>query len=111
MLIEIKKGQRLTLPKTLDESWFYILGLLFGDGRVSVDVKKGRYGGVCIGLSNREESILKRFEEFCNKMSIKVNKTKGTEERSSDFRIWSRLIFHLFSKFGVSPSPKSNKTK
>jgi replicative DNA helicase Mcm len=106
--IEIKKGQRLTFPKKLDENWFYILGLIFGDGRVSADNKEGRHGGVCIGLSNREDLILKRFEEFCEKISIKVNKTKGTEVRPPEYRIWSKLLFHIFSKFGLTVSPKSN---
>jgi len=108
MEIEIKKGQRLKLPEKLDENWFYILGLIFGDGRVSVDNQKGRYGGVCIGLSNREERILEKFDEFCEKISIKVNKGKETEERPTEYRIWSKILFHIFSKFGLTPSPKSS---
>ena len=106
--IEIKKGQRLNLPKRLDKNWFYILGVIFGDGRVSVDNKEGRYGGVCIGLSNREESLLKDFDEFCKKISIKVNKRNGTEERPTEYRIWSKILFHIFSKFGLTSSPKSS---
>ncbi|MFW9904186.1 MAG: LAGLIDADG family homing endonuclease, partial [Candidatus Thorarchaeota archaeon] len=106
--IEIKKGQRLKLPKKLDENWFYILGLIFGDGRVLVDNQEGRYGGVCIGLSNREEIILKKFNDFCEKISIKVNKGKETEERPTEYRIWSKILYHIFAKFGLTPSPKSS---
>ncbi len=106
--VEIKKGQRLKLPRKLDENWFYILGVLFGDGRVSVDNQEGRYGGVCIGLSNREERILKKFNEFCEKISIKVNKGKETEERPMEYRIWSKILYHIFAKFGLTPSPKSS---
>ncbi|MHA2245079.1 MAG: LAGLIDADG family homing endonuclease [Candidatus Hodarchaeales archaeon] len=106
--VEIKKGQRLKLPKKLDNNWFYILGVIFGDGRVSVDNQEARYGGVCIGLSNREERILKEFDEFCEKISIKVNKRKETEERPMEYRIWSKILYHIFSKFGLSPSPKSS---
>ncbi|MFX1282347.1 MAG: LAGLIDADG family homing endonuclease [Promethearchaeota archaeon] len=106
--VEIKKGQRLKLPKRLDKNWFYILGVIFGDGRVLEDNQEGRYGGVCIGLSNREERILKEFDEFCEKISIKVNKGKESEERPMEYRIWSRILYHIFSKFGLSPSPKSS---
>ncbi|MFX1516776.1 MAG: LAGLIDADG family homing endonuclease, partial [Promethearchaeota archaeon] len=108
MEIEIKKGQRLKLPKRLDKEWFYILGVIFGDGRILVDNKEGRYGGVCIGLSNREESLLKAFDKFCKKISIKVYKREGTEERPTEYRIWSKILFYIFSKFGLTPSPKSD---
>ncbi|MFX0205841.1 MAG: LAGLIDADG family homing endonuclease [Candidatus Hodarchaeota archaeon] len=106
--IETKKGQRLKLPKRLDKNWFYILGVIFVDGKVLVDNKEGRYGGVCIGLSNREVGILQNFDEFCRKISIKVNKRIGTEERPTEYRIWSKILFHIFSKFGLTPSPKSS---
>jgi replicative DNA helicase Mcm len=109
--VEIKKGQKLTLPNELDETWFYILGLILGDGRVSVDNKKGRHGGVCIGISNRENSILREFDGFCKKISINVNKSDGSDERPAEYRIWSKLLFHIFSKFGLSESPKSDKIK
>ncbi|MFX0016769.1 MAG: LAGLIDADG family homing endonuclease [Promethearchaeota archaeon] len=108
MELEIKKGQRLKLPKNLDPNWFYILGLIFGDKRVLVDNQKGRYGGVCIGFSNREKSLLDKFDKFCDKISIKVNKGRETEERPTEYRIWSKILFHIFSKFGLTPSPKSS---
>ncbi len=105
--LELKKGQKIYLPRILDEKWFYIMGLIIGDGRVTLDRREKGYGGVTIGLSNREETLLDDFRKFFKKLGLKVNYTKGNVERPPSCRVWSKIIYHLFTKFGLVLSPKS----
>ncbi|MCE7749439.1 MAG: hypothetical protein GPJ51_13695, partial [Candidatus Heimdallarchaeota archaeon] len=107
--LEIKKGQTISLPRTLNEDWFYILGLLVGDGRISIDKRKEGYGGVTIGLSNRNPEMLEIFEEFFNKLGLDISKTQGNEFRPTEYRIWSKLLYHMFSYFGLCSAPKSSR--
>lgn len=105
--LQVKKGQTISLPRNFDESWFCLLGLLFGDGRISIDKREDGYGGVTIGLANRDSNILRYFEDFFTSLGFKITKSEGNDERASEYRIWSKLIYHIFSKFGLHPSPKS----
>ncbi|MBY8983062.1 MAG: hypothetical protein KGD57_08945, partial [Candidatus Lokiarchaeota archaeon] len=107
--VQIKKGQTIFLPKYINEKWFYILGLIIGDGRISISNHKKGYGGVTIGFSNRELNLLHNFTHFFEKLNLKTNITKETDTRPTEYRIFSSLIYHIFSKFGLSPSPKSSK--
>jgi len=110
LYIETKNGQKITLPKELDENWFYIMGLIAGNGRISAD-RKGKVGngGIIIGFSNRECSLLDEFKEFFEKLGFEVNLSRNTKERSTEYRIFSSLIYHIFSKFGLSESTTSEK--
>ncbi|MFX1533028.1 MAG: LAGLIDADG family homing endonuclease [Promethearchaeota archaeon] len=105
--LQAKNGQTVILPRYMNENWFYILGLLAGDGRISIDTRETGYGGIAIGLSNRETILMNSFEDLFTSIGFKVTKSEGTEERPAEYRIWSKLIYHIFSKFGLSPSPKS----
>ncbi len=109
LVLQIKRGQTIILPKNLDEKWFYILGLIIGDGRVSLNNSYDGYRGVTIGFSNREETLLNEFMDFFKQLGLKSNISKQSEKRAAEYRIHSSLIFHILSKFGLSPSPKSNK--
>ncbi|MFW9993487.1 MAG: LAGLIDADG family homing endonuclease, partial [Candidatus Odinarchaeota archaeon] len=107
LLVEGKKGQKIILPKELDEEWFYILGLIIVDGRVSVEKREEGCGEVTISFSGREPALLKGFTDFFQGLGLKVNLTKNPEERSVEARIRSALIYHIFAKFGLKPSPMS----
>ncbi|MFQ5818400.1 MAG: LAGLIDADG family homing endonuclease [Candidatus Heimdallarchaeota archaeon] len=105
--LQIKNGQTIILPKQLDEDWFYIMGLLIGDGHISIDQRESGYGGVKIGLSNRNKEILNYFQTFFSNLGFKVTITEGNDERAAEYRIWSKLMYHIYSKFGLCSSPKS----
>lgn len=107
--LQVKRGQTINLPKKLDNVWFYIMGLIVGDGRISIDKRSEGYGGATIGFTNREESLLYEFANFFKELGLKVNRSKQSPKRSSECRIFSSLIFHILSKFGLSPSPKTEK--
>ncbi|MFX1294404.1 MAG: LAGLIDADG family homing endonuclease, partial [Promethearchaeota archaeon] len=107
--VEIKKGQKFIIPKKLDGDWFYVMGLLMGDGRISIDKRESGYGGISIGFSNRENVLLNKFLEFFQNLGCKVTISEGSKERPAEYRIWSALISHIFSKFGLTPSPKADK--
>ncbi len=107
LLLEIKKGQKLRLPKSLSKEWFYMMGLIIGDGRISVDRREEGYGGVTIGLSNRENVLLEKFYRFFRKVGLEPSISEGNKDRPQEYRVGSRLIFHIFSKFGITNSPKA----
>jgi DNA replicative helicase MCM subunit Mcm2 (Cdc46/Mcm family) len=106
IIVQVKRGQDLTLPKHLDEDWLYIIGLLFGDGRISVDARENGYGGTTIGLSNREEALHNRFAQFFKKLGLIVYRSEDSVERPVESRIGTSLIAHVFSKLGLVNSPK-----
>ncbi|MHA2297968.1 MAG: LAGLIDADG family homing endonuclease [Candidatus Hodarchaeales archaeon] len=107
ILLQVKKGQTIILPRVLDENWFYIMGLIIGDGRISIDKRREGYGGATIGFSNRDPDLLNEYTNFFENLGLKVNSSKNAEERPIECRIWSVLIYHIFTKFGLSSSPKS----
>ncbi|MHA1378490.1 MAG: LAGLIDADG family homing endonuclease [Candidatus Helarchaeota archaeon] len=110
LCIEIENGQKIVLPKQLDEDWFYIMGLIVGDGRISINErKKSGYGEVTFGFSNRERFLMDEFKDFFKNLGFKVNISKNSNERAAECRIFSSLIYHIFSKFGLNESPKSEE--
>ncbi|MHA1449535.1 MAG: LAGLIDADG family homing endonuclease, partial [Candidatus Hodarchaeales archaeon] len=108
LVVEIKKGQRFNLPKRMNKEWFYILGLIFGDGRVSIDRRKEGYGGVTLGFSNREPALIKRFVSFFTDLGLTVSVSESCIDRPAEARVWSSIIYSIFSYFGLEPSPKSS---
>ncbi len=106
--VQIKNDQTIIIPKYFDEKWFYMLGILMGDGRVSEGKHEGSYGGISIGLSNREPELLIFFKNFFSSLNLHCSITEGNETRPTEYRIHSKLIYHIFHFFGLSPSPKSN---
>ncbi len=109
--VQIKKGQSILIPKQLTEEWFYILGLLMGDGRVSQSKHEGSYGGISIGLSSREPKFLSRFQKFFSTLNLSCSITEGNAQRPTEYKIHSKLIFHVFNHFGLGVSPKSTSLK
>ncbi|MHA2494071.1 MAG: LAGLIDADG family homing endonuclease, partial [Candidatus Hodarchaeales archaeon] len=109
--LEIKRGQTIVLPQKLNEDWFYIMGLIFGDGRISIDKRESGYGGVTIGLCNRENALLTEFKTFFENLGLKANISTANSKRPSECRVWSKLIYYIFSKFGLCASPKSSHIK
>ncbi|MFW9917951.1 MAG: LAGLIDADG family homing endonuclease, partial [Candidatus Thorarchaeota archaeon] len=108
LYLEIKRGQTIVLQQKLNEDWFYIMGLIFGDGRISIDKRESGYGGVTIGLCNRDHALLSEFKTFFENLGLKASFSAANSKRPSECRVWSKLIYHIFSKFGLCPSPKSS---
>lgn len=109
--IQVKKGRTIRLPKYLTDDWFYILGLIVGDGSVYQDKRNNGYGGVSISLSNRNEELLNRFREFGKSLNLHVLYEQGNSTRPPSYKIFSKLLFHIFNKFGLGVSPKSKSLK
>jgi len=105
--LQIKNGQTIVLPRQLDEDWFYIMGLIIGDGRISIDRRESGYGGVTIGLANSKNEILNVFRTFFSNLGFNVSITEGNDKRATECRIWSKLMYYIFAKFGLCSSPKS----
>ena len=107
--VQIEKGQNLILPALLDSDWFYTLGLLFGDGRVSRIEKESGGINYVFGLNNNEEFLINSFNEFFTTLGLKPYITKATEARPQEICIANALLFHIFSYYGLKESPKSDK--
>jgi len=107
--IQIKREKTIILPRSLNSKWFYIMGLIAGDGHLSKDTRKDGYGGVTIGLSNQNEYIINTFSNFFESLGLKTIISEATPSRAAEVRIYSKLIFHIFTKFGFIASPKSKE--
>lgn len=107
--VQIKKGQNLILPYSVTTEWFYILGLLFGDGRVSKTEKESGSVSYAFGLSNNEDLLINSFNQFFTSLGLHPYLTKATESRPQEIRVANSLLFHIFSFYGLIESPKSDR--
>ncbi len=105
--IQVNPGKTIRLPLQLNPTWFYIMGLTAGDGRMSIGKHEKSWGGVSIGLSNDEPELSKIFYSFFEALGFNLNFTPKSKKRSAEMRINSKLIAHIFSYFGLTYSPKS----
>jgi replicative DNA helicase Mcm len=99
----IRHGDSITVPETFDEDLMYLLGLVFGDGDISLDRRGGNRGMVCI--SNGNEGLLERA---CDIFAAKFDKhpeIERQEDRVPSIRIGSATIARLFANAGMQ-TPK-----
>jgi len=101
----IRHGDSVTVPDTFDEDLSYLLGLVFGDGDISLDRRDGNRG--MVRISNGDEKLLERAaaifaEKFDNHPEI-----ERQEDRVSCIRVDSATIARLFSNVGME-TPKQD---
>lgn len=104
-------GKIIKLPLSLTTEWFYMMGLIIGDGRISKGNGKKGYGGVTIGLSSNTKELISYFKDFCNKLNLKTSTTPKSEKRACEIRTYSKFLAHILSKFGLGFSPKTLTVK
>ncbi|WP_435063554.1 LAGLIDADG family homing endonuclease [Halobaculum sp. EA56] len=99
----IRHGDSITVPETFDEDLMYLLGLVFGDGDISLDRRGGNRG--MVRISNGNEALLQRA---CDIFAAKFDKRpeiERQEDRVPCIRVGSATIARLFANAGME-TPK-----
>ena len=99
----IRHGDSVTVPETFDEDLMYLLGLVFGDGDISLDRRDGNRG--MVRISNGEESVLKRAAEIFAAKFDKHPEIERQDDRVPCIRVNSATIARLFANAGME-TPK-----
>jgi replicative DNA helicase Mcm len=101
----LRHGDSITLPETFDEDLLYLLGLVFGDGDISLDRRDGNRG--MVRISNSDEALLQRAIEIFDEKFDKRPEIERQDERVPCIRVNSATIARLFSNAGMQ-SPKQD---
>ncbi|MFB6167867.1 MAG: LAGLIDADG family homing endonuclease [Haloferacaceae archaeon] len=104
--VTLRHGASITLPETFDEDLSYLLGLVFGDGDISLDRRDGTRGTV--RLSNGDESVLRRATDVFEAQFDKRVEIERREDRAPRIRVDSATIARLFANAGMQP-PKADR--
>ena len=96
-----RRGDSIRLPEQFDAELMYLLGLVFGDGEITVDRRDGR-GCVCLSSSNR--AVLERATDIVADKFDKHVETEYQDEQAPRIRIHSRTIARLFANAGMESS-------
>ncbi|MBO4247853.1 ATP-binding protein [Halomicrobium sp. IBSBa] len=101
----IRHGDSTTLPETFDEDLMYLLGLVFGDGDISLDRRGGNRG--MVRISNSDEALLERAIEIFDAKFDKRPEIEYQDERVPCIRVNSAPIARIFANAGMQ-TPKQD---
>jgi replicative DNA helicase Mcm len=99
----IRHGDSVTVPETFDADLMYLLGLVFGDGDISLDRRDGNRGTVRV--SNGDESVLERAADVFAAKFDKHPEIERQDDRVPCIRVNSATIARLFANAGME-TPK-----
>ncbi|SFR33766.1 LAGLIDADG family homing endonuclease [Halogeometricum limi] len=99
----LRHGDSIALPETFDEDLMYLLGLVFGDGDISLDRRGGNRG--LVRLSNGDEALLARAQTIFADKFDKRPEIERQEGRVPCIRVNSATIARLFANAGMQ-TPK-----
>ena len=99
----LRHGDDVRLPKEFDADLLYLVGLVFGDGDISVSPKGGNRGTVRI--SNNDESLLRRAASIMGEKFGKCPQIEYRKDRVPCIRLNSATIARFFRNLGMR-SPK-----
>ena len=100
----LRHGDSITLPEAFDEDLMYLLGLVFGDGDISLDRRGGNRGQVRI--SNGDETLLERAADIFEAKFDKRPEIEQQDDRVPSIRFNSATVARLFSNAGME-TPKA----
>ena len=101
----LRHGSSITVPASFDEDLMYLLGLVFGDGDISLD-RRGENRGL-VRISNSDEELLERAVDIVEEKFDKRPDIEYQAGRVPCIRITSATIARLFSNAGMR-SPKED---
>ncbi|QGA81264.1 LAGLIDADG family homing endonuclease [Halomicrobium sp. LC1Hm] len=101
----IRHGDSITLPEAFDEDLMYLLGLVFGDGDISLDRRGGNRG--MVRISNSDEALLERAIEIFDAKFDKRPEIEYQDERVPCIRVNSATIARIFANAGME-TPKQD---
>jgi len=101
----VRHGESITIPETFDADLMYLLGLVFGDGDISLDRRDGNRG--LVRLSNGDERLLERAADIFEAKFDKRPEIERQDDRVPCIRVNSVTIARLFENAGME-SPKED---
>jgi replicative DNA helicase Mcm len=101
----IRHGDSITIPETFDDDLMYLLGLVFGDGDISLDRRDGNRG--MVRISNSDEALLERAADIFDEKFDKHPEIEYQDDRVPCIRVSSATIARLFANAGME-TPKAN---
>ncbi|ELZ76015.1 MCM DNA helicase [Haloferax larsenii JCM 13917] len=101
--VMIRHGDSITVPETFDEDLMYLLGLVFGDGDISLDRRGGNRG--LVRISNSDEALLERAKAIFADKFDKHPEIERQSGRVPCIRVSSATIARLFANAGME-TPK-----
>jgi replicative DNA helicase Mcm len=99
----IRHGDSITVPGVFDADLMYLLGLVFGDGDISLARRGGNRG--LVRISNSNEELLERAIDIFDEKFDKRPDIEYQDDRVPCIRINSATIARLFSNAGMQ-TPK-----
>jgi DNA replicative helicase MCM subunit Mcm2 (Cdc46/Mcm family) len=100
----IRHGDSVTVPERFDADLMYLLGLVFGDGDISLDRRDGNRG--MVRISNSDVALLERAADIFDAKFDKRPEIEYQDDRVPCIRVNSATIARLFSNVGME-SPKA----
>jgi DNA replicative helicase MCM subunit Mcm2 (Cdc46/Mcm family) len=101
----VRHGDGITVPDEFDSDLMYLIGLVFGDGDISLNRRDGNRG--MVRISNGNESILERASDIFAEKFDKHPEIERQENRVPSIRVDSVTISRLFSNVGMQ-TPKAD---
>ncbi|WP_119813552.1 LAGLIDADG family homing endonuclease [Halalkaliarchaeum desulfuricum] len=101
----LRHGHDIRIPDRFDEDLMYLIGLVFGDGDVSVSSRGENRGHVRI--SNSDEELLRKAAECIKSTFDRSVEIEYQENRVPCIRFHSVTVARFFSNLGVE-SPKTD---
>ncbi|HKL28142.1 MAG TPA: LAGLIDADG family homing endonuclease, partial [Natrialbaceae archaeon] len=101
----IRHGDSTTVPERFDEELMYLLGLVFGDGDISLDRRNGNRG--MVRISNGDEELLERAADIFAEKFDKRPEIERQEDKVPCIRVNSVTIARLFANAGMT-TPKDD---
>ena len=98
-------GSSVRIPREFDEELLYLIGLVFGDGDISLDARGGNRG--MVRISNSNEALLERAAAIIGRKFDRQVEIEYQEGRVPCIRLNSATVTRFFSNVGME-SPKEN---
>ncbi|MFC7041940.1 LAGLIDADG family homing endonuclease [Halonotius sp. GCM10025705] len=99
----LRHGDSITIPKTFDEDLMYLLGLVFGDGDISLNRRDGNRG--MVRISNSDTQLLERAADIFDAQFDKHPDIERQADKVPCIRVNSATIARLFANAGMQ-TPK-----
>jgi len=98
-------GSDVRIPREFDEDLLYLIGLVFGDGDISLDKRGGNRE--MVRISNGDEALLERAADIIEQKFDRQVEIEYQDDRVPCIRLTSATIARFFSNVGMV-SPKEN---
>jgi DNA replicative helicase MCM subunit Mcm2 (Cdc46/Mcm family) len=101
----LRHGDSIRVPEQFDQDLMYLLGLVFGDGDISLNRRDGNRG--MVRISNSDERLLERAADIFDAKFDKHPEIERQDDRVPCIRVSSATIARLFANAGME-TPKAD---